>query len=194
MREGDMNSTTSPASDLSELLFEIDREITGELRERSVPTEFGPTNVLEDIGRHICFNLVGRHLAIPLPLVLEVGELETIRPLPFLPGWIDGVTNIRGEIVSVTNLTAFFNLPGESKRKNRTFIIIHAQGMKTAVTVDRITGTRLLYRKEEPVLRENPKKNIPADFLTGGALFFSENIEKELEIFDGKKLLSSIQL
>ncbi|MCI5146997.1 MAG: hypothetical protein D3923_16110, partial [Candidatus Electrothrix sp. AR3] len=120
--------------------------------------------------------------------------LESVRPLPFSPNWINGVTNIRGEIVSVTDLSVFLNIPRESRKKSRTFIVIHAHGIKSAILVERITGTRLLYSKEGMVFQKDTKKNIPTKFLAGSALFLSENVEKELELFDGKKLLPSIRL
>ncbi len=86
MTTGKVNSS---GSELAELLSGIDREITGELQEQSEAAEFGSGQAVgEDIGRHICFHLADRHMAIPLSLVLEVGELEIIRHLrlvSFLP-------------------------------------------------------------------------------------------------------------
>ena len=188
-------STDTAASDLHDLLSSIDREVTAELQqEQSRPAEIDPADTLKEIGRYICFHLAGRHLAIPLPLVLEVGELETLRSLPFLPAWVNGVTNIRGEIVSVVNLAAFLNISEKPAKRSRTFIIIHDSGIKTAVIVDRITGTRLLYAREGAVFRTDAEQSTLQEFITGSALFFSERTEKTLEIFDVKKLLAAIQL
>lgn len=186
-----MTAAGETAGSLAELLAGLDAELAEELRrEQRIPAESGPSAALQEIGRHICFTLADRHLAIPLALVLEVGELETVRPLPFLPDWADGVTNIRGQIVSVTNLAAFFRL---AAKKSRTFIIIHDSGMKTAIVVDRITGTRLLYRRDGMTFSGGVAA-VPADFLSGPALYLTEDGERRLELFDGRKLLAAIRL
>jgi chemotaxis signal transduction protein len=178
---------------LADLLSAIDREIAEELRLEQLHTDgAGAVEVLEEIGRHLCFMLAGQHLAVPLSLVLEVGELETVRPLPFLPAWAEGVTNLRGEIVSVTNLAVFFRIAEKISRKSRTVIILHENGIKTAAIVDKITGTRLLYKKEG--LTGSGATVIPAEFLSGPALFLTENGENELKLFNSGKLLSALRL
>lgn len=178
---------------LADLLSAIDREIAEELRLEQLHTDgAGAAEVLEEIGRHLCFMLAGQHLAVPLSLVLEVGELETVRPLPFLPAWAEGVTNLRGEIVSVTNLAVFFRIAEKISRKSRTVIILHENGIKTAAIVDKITGTRLLYKKEG--LTGNGATAIPAEFLSGPALFLAEDGENELKLFNSGKLLSALRL
>ncbi|MCW5205568.1 chemotaxis protein CheW [Desulfobulbus sp. F5] len=185
--------TSSADVVLTALLSGIDHEIAEELRrEQRVTDDSGSAQTLTEIGRHICFTLAGQHLAVPLSLVIEVGELETVRPLPFLPSWSEGVTNLRGEIVSVTNLAVLFKIIEKVPRKGRTVIILHEKGMKTAAIVDKITGTRLLYRKEG--MKHLDAAAVPVDFISGSALFLAENGEHELELFDGSKLLSSIRL
>ena len=180
-------------SDLAALLSAIDQEIAEELRhEQLQPGISSAAQTAEEIGRHLCFTLAGQHLAVPLSQVLEVGELETVRPLPFLPDWTEGVTNIRGEIVSVTNLTVFFQLTGKIAKKSRTAVILHEGGMKTAAVVDKITGTRLLYKKEG--LAVSAAAAVPADFLAGSALFMAENGENRLDLFNSGKLLAALRL
>uniref|UniRef100_UPI0040568766 chemotaxis protein CheW n=1 Tax=Candidatus Electronema sp. TaxID=2698783 RepID=UPI0040568766 len=180
---------------LAALLAEIDQETAGALRrEQLADTGAAQAETLTAIGRHLCFLLAGQQLAVPLSLVLEVGELETLRPLPFLPAWAEGVTNIRGEIVSVTNLAVFFSLAG--RRKSRTVLILHDGGgrMKTAVTVDKITGTRLLYQRAEQQPADGGSAAVPAEFLSGRALYLAESSEHELDLFDSAKLLAALRL
>ena len=191
-----MTAQNSPS--LSSLLTAIDAELAEELRkEQNQTASAAAAPTREEIGRHICFQLAGRHLAVPLSLVLEIGELETVRPLPFLPDWVEGVTNIRGEIVSVTNLAVFFKFIGRAVKKNRTFILLHDSGVKTAIMVDKITGTRLLHREKsaEPSATYDIDPNaILNDFLQGSAMFMAGEKMQELQLFDGSKLLVSLAL
>uniref|UniRef100_UPI0040575CC0 chemotaxis protein CheW n=1 Tax=Candidatus Electronema sp. TaxID=2698783 RepID=UPI0040575CC0 len=181
-------------SGLAELLAAIDQEVAEELRREQLQADrlSADKAALTEIGRHLCFRLAGQDLAVPLAQVLEVGELETLRPLPFLPDWAEGVTNIRGEIVSVTNLAVFFQTGGRAQKKSRTVIILHEGGMKTAAIVDKITGTRLLHTREG--LANSGSAAVPADFLSGAALFMAEDSENRLDILNSGRLLAALRL
>ncbi|RWX45214.1 Chemotaxis signal transduction protein [Candidatus Electrothrix aarhusensis] len=191
----DISGRIDSSSDLSELLRNIDQEIT----EGVLVYGDGLKNTSEDkqqeIGRHICFELGGRQLALPLSLVVEVGELESVRPLPFLPEWVQGVTNIRGEIVSVTDVALYLNISKKSnKKRNRAVIIIYNGEVKTAVVVDRITATRMLYRKKEVEEGRQVERIVLDDFLSGLAVYHSGRKEEVVQLFDGEQLLSSIRI
>lgn len=196
MRIGnDMSSRVDSSSDLSELLRTIDQEITEAVLEYGDGLEITSDDKQQEIGRHICFDLGDRRLAVPLSLVVEVGELENIRPLPFLPEWVQGVTNIRGEIVSVTDIALYFNISKKSnKRKHRAVIIIHNGEVKTAVVVDRITATRMLYQKEGTEREEETEQTVLSNFLSGSAVYHSGEKEEVVQLFDGEQLLSSIRI
>jgi chemotaxis signal transduction protein len=193
--------------DLAALLTTVDREVAEAMQAQGP----GPTAAADDerqeIGRHICFSLAGTQLAVPLALVTEAGELEQIQPLPFLPAWVKGVANLRGEIVSVTDLAAFFGLAGRGhgKRAKRMFIVLHnSDGMKTAVLVDRITGTRLLYSAEDSGKEAGKTlttrtaaasdQSVPAEFISGSAVFLVDEEEEEIGLLDGGQLLSALQI
>ena len=121
----EMNGRGGGAADLTALLREIDREISATLLEYGDGLSVTADDRHQEIGRHICFELGGKRLALPLSLVDEVGELENVRPLPFLPEWVHGVTNIRGEIVSVTDLALFFRIARKkSAQRHRAAIVI----------------------------------------------------------------------
>jgi chemotaxis signal transduction protein len=194
---------TSPdvteGTDLAELLGNIDQEIM------QVALKYGDGlkkiagDNQQELGRHICFDLGNRRLALPLSFVVEVGDLEDVRPLPFLPEWVQGVTNIRGEIVSVTDIALFFNIPTEQhKKKGRTFIIIYNGEVKTAVVVDRIAATRMLYKKEGAAQHDTEddkgEQSGLSNFLLGSALYHTGEREEVVQLFDGEQLLSSIKI
>lgn len=190
-----MSGRVDSSSDLLELLRNIDQEITEAVLEYGDGLKSTSDDKQQEIGRHICFDLGDRRLALPLSLVVEVGELESVRPLPFLPEWVQGVTNIRGEIVSVTDVALYFNISKRSNRKkNRAVIVIYNGEVKTAVVVDRITATRMLYRKEETEEERKTEQIVLSGFLTGSAVYHSGEKEEVVQLFDGEQLLSSIRI
>lgn len=186
-------------TDLAELLGNIDQEIMQAALKYGDGLKKIAGDNQQELGRHICFDLGDRRLALPLSFVVEVGELEDVRPLPFLPEWVQGVTNIRGEIVSVTDIALFFNIPTEQHRKiDRTFIIIYNGEVKTAVVVDRIAATRMLYKKEGAVQNDTKdnksERSVLSNFLLGSALYHTGEREEVVQLFDGEQLLSSIKI
>ncbi|RWX49488.1 purine-binding chemotaxis protein CheW, partial [Candidatus Electrothrix communis] len=186
----DMSDRVDSSADLSELLRNIDQEITGAVLAYGDGLKSASGDKQQEIGRHICFDLGDRRLALPLSLVVEVGELESVRPLPFLPEWVQGVTNIRGEIVSVTDVALYFNISKRSNRKrNRAVIVVYNGEVKTAVVVDRITATRMLYRKEETEEERKTEQTVLSGFLSGSAVYHSGGKEEVVQLFDGEQLL-----
>ena len=192
----DISDGAASSQDLSDLLYTIDQEVTNALLSYGDGLKSTSEDHHQELGRHICFELGNRLLALPLSLVVEVGELEDVRPLPFLPDWIQGVTNIRGEIVSVTDIALFLNVAEKKPRKKKhpAFIIIYNGQVKTAIIVDRITATRMLYQKEEITEDDKAVQDALSNFLTGSAVYHSGEQENTVQLVDGEQLLSSIRI
>ncbi len=182
--------------DLSALLGEIEENISRELhdqKEESTGSQKQNQSDLEAIGRHICFNLAENQFAIPLSSVLEIGELQVVQPLPFLPSWLEGVTNIRGEIISVVNLSELLELSNSSLVRDQTFIIIHDENIKTAITVDSISGTRLLYRKIGSDNKKDASEFNTIKFTGDSAIFVNEYVENIIDLLQVNDILSTIR-
>lgn len=120
---------------LEQLIAEIDREIdmlpSGD---RQIPIR--PVNRKQ----YIRFLLGDMLLAIPLSAALEIGHLPTITPLPNLPDWVLGVSNIRGEIISIVDIKLFLGLFSQGIKRDSRFIVIRRQEMKVGLVVDKVLG------------------------------------------------------
>jgi chemotaxis signal transduction protein len=146
---------------------------------------------LQDMGRHICFELGGGLLAIPLSLVLEVGELQILEPLPLLPAWLSGITNIRGEIMSVVDLARFMGQSGERSLKQSPFFVAYDDTVKMVITVGRLLGTRTLYRPHEDMAGDEKETAVAGKFFAGRALYKEGDGGQEVELFDLNSFLAS---
>jgi purine-binding chemotaxis protein CheW len=60
--------------------------------------------------QYIVFALAGTDYAVPIGNVVEVGRPRHITPLPNVPDWMTGLTNLRGDVISVVNLRAFLGM------------------------------------------------------------------------------------
>ena len=175
---------------LNELIAEIDRET-------AVP--FDPATNIEEISptldgmptslqnQYILLSLEKTLFALPLSSALEIGRRPEITPLPNLPNWVLGISNIRGEIMSFINLKAFFGISSTGSKVGRRFLIIHNQDMKVGIIVDRIMGI-LSIDQIDADLQDSPyREGEMANYILQVAVL-GENLTNILDI---DKLLSS---
>lgn len=181
----------SQGYELPELLGTINDELAAGLRDgdgahRVVQKE----TEREDIGRHICVELAGRQLAIPMASVLEAGEVLQVQALPLLPQWLSGITNIRGEIVSVVNLALFLDSGKTAPAGSGAFLLVHAEDLKTALAVDRIVTTRSLYR---PFTEQGGQEGREAlsDYCKPMAMYEEDDGDREIRPLDLDSFFSS---
>ena len=179
-----LNNSSEPhvvagAYELSELVTLINDEITASLRVQGDDSFLvEKSGEREDIGRYICIEQAGNQLAIPLSGVLEAGELQVVQSLPLLPEWITGITNIRGEIVSVVNLDLFLGRHNKSSADARSFLIVHDDSLKIAITVDRVVGTHSLYNPKIEQSEQGPDSYQSAEFFAVRAVYDEHDGEK----------------
>ncbi len=93
---------------------------------------------------HLICTLDEAEFALPLAGVLEVQRLPAVTPAPHLPDWLLGLTNRRGEILSVVDLAAFLGLPSAAPAPTRRLVVVHSaqEEMTTGLVVDGVRGLR----------------------------------------------------
>jgi purine-binding chemotaxis protein CheW len=140
----------------------------------------------DDHGKYVRFLLDDIFMAIPLFSALEVGHRPDITPLPNLPDWVLGISNIRGEIVSVLDLKRFFGRSSPGASRGSHLIIIHNQDLKVGIIVDSIMGIISLDGQETDVQPNPYRSGEISSFLSGVVV----SGEKLLNILDVDRLLA----
>lgn len=94
-------------------------------------------------GAHVELLLLrlGRELyGIDVQHVFDIRPVDQITPVPRVPGWVAGVVNLRGRILSVVNLPVFLGLSpaaGEAHDKNeQLLVVVETSDMDLALLVD----------------------------------------------------------
>jgi len=182
---------TSPA--LNEVIAEIDRE-AGRI------TTPGPEENKEEgklVGgiesrssQFIQFTLEGTFFAIPLSNALEIGHRPEIAPLPNLPKWILGISNVRGEIISFVNLKDFLRIPSSGVKGERRFIIIYNHDMKAGIAVDKTPGIFSMDRINYDIQSSPYRQGEFVKYIKGVTLA-GESI---INILDTDRLLSALRI
>jgi purine-binding chemotaxis protein CheW len=125
--------------------------------------------------------------------VKEIVRVQDIRSIPNAPGYVEGLFNLRGEIIPIISLHKRFHLRkaqlGEDEELLSGFIIIDIDGMKLGVIIDRV---------ERVVSIEAQNIQPPPQMLTGiGAEYIQGVVNREtgyLILLDIRKLFSAKEL
>ncbi len=192
MKTGGHDLRNGGQPSLPELIAAIDHEIA-EVLKLQPATNPHPDRAEEQksLGRHICVNLAGQHLALSLSTILEAGELQGVEELPLLPDWLRGITNIRGEIISVVDLGLFLGIKDKKSRTGEPFLIVRDGETKTALIVDKILGTRPLYQAATKNGNLDDHTDEAGEYHSGLATYKEGEGEKTITLFNINALISS---
>mgnify|MGYP003798230989 CR=1 FL=1 len=135
--------------------------------------------------RVLVFSLGDESYCVDVREAREVTRMPETSRVPNVPSFVLGVTNFRGEILSVLDLHYFFGVPQKGKTKEARVIVSDASGGKIGLMVDGVNDTLEIEeeRIQEPLatlrgrLAEFTKGQIP---LGKGILIFLD-FEKILE-------------
>jgi purine-binding chemotaxis protein CheW len=171
-----------PRLDMSALNEEVLRR-----RAESLAIEEAEQAQEERVGV-LLFGLGDEWYGVRIAHVREIYNEYVITPVPCVPDYILGVVNIRGEIVSVTDLRSMIGLAGRQTETEPTeaqpVIVVEDAGFCTALTVDRIGDIIDIAADgvEAPlaVTDKVQSESISGAFYTGGRLVAIVNVAKVL--------------
>lgn len=130
----------------------------------------------------VVFMLAHEKHALELSHIREVHPLKDLTPLPGLPDFVLGITNVRGRILSIVDIGVFFELPRKGLTNQNQVIILESETMEFGILADEILGTRSI-----PESAMQP--SLPT--LTGIRAAYLRGITGDrVVVLDGKKLLS----
>ncbi|MGO8695362.1 MAG: chemotaxis protein CheW [Rectinemataceae bacterium] len=141
----------------------------------------------------VTFQISDELYGIDIMDVKEIVRVQDIRSIPNAPSYVEGLFNLRGEIIPIISLHKRFHLKkaqiSEDEELLSGFIIIDIDGMKLGVIIDRV---------ERVVAIELPEVQPPPQMLSGiGAEYIQGVVNREsgyLILLDIKKLFSAKEL
>ena len=141
----------------------------------------------------VTFQLGEELYGIDIMDVKEIVRVQEIRPIPNAPSYVEGIFNLRREIIPIINLHRRFHLKkaviSEEDELLSGFIIIDLDGMKLGVIIDKVARV---------VTVESSKIQPPPQILTGiGAEYIQGVVRQEqgyLIILDIAKLFNPKEL
>ncbi len=89
--------------------------------------------------QHIGFKLKGNEYSIPVMKVREIIHVPPITKIPQAPSYIEGITNLRGNIIPVVNLKKLVGIDHDGDKGDKV-IVISSGNVIYGVLVDGVTG------------------------------------------------------
>jgi purine-binding chemotaxis protein CheW len=135
-----------------------------------------------DAEKHLIFSLAGVRYAVLLVNVIEIAELEHFTPVPNVPEWILGIINLRGDIISLVDLSALGGEPTEDIKVGSNLLITQSEAgdLTTAIVIDRVHG----------VIDITPKSIQRLDQISNQGL----SLHSRGYVYEGTQMLSVLDL
>lgn len=140
--------------------------------------------------QHLVFTLAGTRYAIPTENVLEIGRVGAITSVPNVPSWMLGVSNRRGDILSIVDFREFLELESTGRETER-MLVVRTVGdeVMTGLLIDQVNG--MAYLEPEQI------KAPAAPFETRAAQYLKGLCEQKGElvaVLDLEMLLQSAEM
>ncbi|MCK9524706.1 MAG: chemotaxis protein CheW [Limnochordia bacterium] len=114
----------------------------------------------------VAFRLHNEEFGVEITDVREIVKVGHITRLPHVADYIEGVTNLRGEVIPVISLRKRFGLEAQENTQDSRIIMLEVNGSMVGFIVDSVTETLRL--SEDAI--EPPPSNIAglkAHYLAG---------------------------
>ncbi|MEX6724071.1 chemotaxis protein CheW [Parapedomonas caeni] len=102
----------------------------------------------------VTIRLAGQLLGIPVLLVHDVLKLQNVTRVPLSPGWVAGVLNLRGRIVTAIDLRNRLGLPprGANEKAPMSVVVDH-KGEPYSLLIDSVGE---VLRLDDTLYEKNP--------------------------------------
>lgn len=135
-------------------------------------------------AKYLLFALAGENYALPIGNLLEVDQPPVVTPLPRGPHWLAGVTNLRGEIISVIDCRAWFGLARQVHDQRRLCVVAtRERDLTSGLLVDQVAG--MIYLAAAQL-------HAPSDSFTPFLSALAEHEGRTLKVLDAESLLRSL--
>jgi len=131
----------------------------------------------------VTFRIDAEEFGIKIRDVQEINRLTEVTKIPRAPHYINGIVNLRGNVIPVLDLRKLFNLAEIEATDAARIIIVDCGGTKTGVVVDSVSE---VLRFERSLIEP------PPELLTSGV--DSDYVEGVGKLNEGKRMILILNL
>ena len=87
----------------------------------------------------VTFVLSGEEFGVPIEFVKEIVRVPDISRVPMVPGYIDGIANLRGSVLPIVSLRKRFGLAEEERTDDNRVVVVENDGRLVGLVVDQVS-------------------------------------------------------
>ena len=91
------------------------------------------------ITQHVSFQLGNEEYGVEIVKVQEIIRMQDITRVPQMPDFIEGVINLRGNIIPIIDLRKRFALNVSEQTVETRIVVVSVEGRMVGVVVDRVS-------------------------------------------------------
>ena len=118
--------------------------------------------------RFVVFLLAGVEFAVEIGKAREIIRVVEMTPMPKAPRFLEGIINLRGQIIPVLDLKKRFDLPRVEAGDDARVVIAEREGQVVGLLVDKVSEVRKIYDTDISAPPESIL-SIPGEYLAGVA-------------------------
>ena len=122
---------------LTEIAAGLEEKTLADHPKHDEAKEAGASQAGEDL-QLVTFLLGKEEYGIPIARIQEIDRLSKITQTPRAPKFVEGVTNLRGEVIPVLSTRTLFALENKDSDDRTRVIIVDLGGAKTGLVVDSV--------------------------------------------------------
>jgi len=156
--------------------------------EKSVASENISFKEEEEL-QFVTFKLDKIEFAITINDVQEINRLDNITSVPRAPQFVEGIMNLRGNVIPIINLRTKLDMPKKKYDETTRVIIINLNGSLTGFVVDAVTEVLRTNKKSLEVTPAVIEQNLDMNFIQS----ICKLQNRMLLIINTTKLLSAVE-
>ena len=140
----------------------------------------------------VTFFLDGEEFGVPIAFVKEIVRIPEITRIPRSPVFVEGVANLRGNILPIINLRQRFGLSEEERSDDNRAVIIEIGGHFSGLMVDRVSEVMHVTQDSVEPPPQIVASNIDSSYLRGIAKL--DHGKRLVLLLDIERVIPAVEL
>ena len=146
-------------------------------------------DTVQELIQLCIFELSDRLFGLSIFDVQEILENAEITPVPTTPHFLQGVINLRGDIVPIVDIREILQLPFKERTRESRIMILQIKHVQLGILVDAITEVRHI--EKQIVQTESTQMGVPDGKFISNIIQYKEGL---LVLLDLEYLYNALQL
>lgn len=154
--------------DLEKLVDQACRQDLQSMTEgQAEPDAAGSGAIEHDERQLVSFKVAGEEFAVDIMQVQEIVRLAKVTKVPHAPAFVEGVVNLRGNVLPVIDLRKRVHLPEKAHNDSTRVVVVDQDGRKTGIIVDSVSEVMAVKKQAIEPAPEITRNTYGSHFIEG---------------------------